>query len=515
MTQAMNLAIFHYHLNRGGVARVVENHLRALDAALDPAETWRVALFHGGRRLDWDDSLGARLRRVRLSMVEIALLDYDELHGADPSDHGERLGRDVRAALERLDFRGEDTLLHFHNHSLGKNRAVPGLIASLAEDGHAMLLQIHDFAEDFRPANYRRLASAASSGELYPQAPAIHYAVLNDRDHAILREAGVAQERLHLLPNPAPALGPMPSQEAARAKLARLHRVDPSGRLLLYPVRAIRRKNIGEAMFCALLAGGDTVLGIGLPALSATEKPVYEAWKGVAHELDLPCRFELGAGGMTFLENLAAADAILTTSVAEGFGMVFLESWLAGRPLVGRDLPEVTADFRRRGLRLDGLWTRLGVPIDAVGYDRYLRTAVEQYRRAAAAYGEAVPTDLDDQLAGKIEDGWIDFADLDEAMQRDVLAVARDDRRFCRRVQQAGPAAAALRATAQSAGATIAENIAVTEREYSAEAVGRGLAAVYRQAAASHRGGPVCPLGAARRILEAFLSPGRFRLLRG
>ena len=44
-------------------------------------------------------------------------------------------------------------------------------------------------------------------------------------------------------------------------------------------------------------------------------------------------------GGLEFFENLAAADAVATTSLAEGFGMVFLEAWLAGRPLVGRDLP--------------------------------------------------------------------------------------------------------------------------------------------------------------------------------
>jgi len=512
----MNLAIFHYHLNRGGVARGIENHLRALDAALDPAESWRVALVHGGRRLDWDETLAGRLQSVRLATGETPWLDYDEWHAAEPARHGEQLGRDVRAALGRLGFRREDTLLHFHNHALGKNRAVPGLIASLVAEGYAALLQIHDFAEDFRPANYQRLASVAASSTWYPQAPAIHYAVLNDRDHAILRAAGVEADRLHLLPNPVPALGVLPSREAARAKLKRLCQVDPRCRLLLYPVRAIRRKNIGEAMLCALLAGGNTVVGIALPAQSAGEKPSYEAWQRAAGALNLPCRFDLGVGGMRFLENLAASDAILTTSVAEGFGMVFLESWLAGRPLVGRDLPDVTADFRRRGLRLDGLWTRLDVPIDAIGRDRYVRTAVEQYRRALAAYGAAAPADLEDQLSGKIINGMIDFADFDEAMQRDVLAQARDDRPFRQRVEQANPlVAAALGATAESAVATIAENIAVIEREYSAEAVGRRLLGAYRDVAAAQRGGPVVPLDAAHRILEAFVSPGRFRLLRG
>ena len=51
----MNLAIFHYHLNRGGVTRVVENQLLALDAVLDPAQPWHVALCFGGRRKGWNE----------------------------------------------------------------------------------------------------------------------------------------------------------------------------------------------------------------------------------------------------------------------------------------------------------------------------------------------------------------------------------------------------------------------------------------------------------------------------
>jgi len=45
----MNLAIVHYHLNRGGVARVIENQLLALDAVLDPMRPWRAVILHGGR----------------------------------------------------------------------------------------------------------------------------------------------------------------------------------------------------------------------------------------------------------------------------------------------------------------------------------------------------------------------------------------------------------------------------------------------------------------------------------
>ncbi|NQT13867.1 MAG: hypothetical protein HQ582_14025, partial [Planctomycetes bacterium] len=56
----MNIAILHYHLNRGGVTRVIQNHLLALDAVLQPDQTLPVALIHGGRRLDWPEGFPER-----------------------------------------------------------------------------------------------------------------------------------------------------------------------------------------------------------------------------------------------------------------------------------------------------------------------------------------------------------------------------------------------------------------------------------------------------------------------
>ncbi len=58
---------------------------------------------------------------------------------------------------------------------------------------------------------------------------------------------------------------------------------------------------------------------------------------------------------------LTAAHALVTTSVAEGFGLAFLEPWLANRPLFGRKLPEVTEGNKKAGVNLASLYTRLDV----------------------------------------------------------------------------------------------------------------------------------------------------------
>jgi len=46
------------------------------------------------------------------------------------------------------------------------------------------------------------------------------------------------------------------------------------------------------------------------------------------------------------------AHAILTTSKVEGFGYTFVEGWLCEKPVIGRDIPEVTQDFVAAGMKL-------------------------------------------------------------------------------------------------------------------------------------------------------------------
>ncbi len=59
-------------------------------------------------------------------------------------------------------------------------------------------------------------------------------------------------------------------------------------------------------------------------------KPIYDAWAAFAKELGLNVEFDAGAKS-SFEEMVANADALITTSIAEGFGLAFLEPWLASR----------------------------------------------------------------------------------------------------------------------------------------------------------------------------------------
>jgi len=518
----MNLAIVHYHLNRGGVTRVIENQLRALDAVLGPRRSWPVAVIYGGRRAGWPEDLPAQLKSIRLTLHEAPLLDYDSAR-SDKDPLPGTLEEQLTTLLDRLGFAPRQTVLHVHNHALGKNVDLPRAVAALAERGYAMLLEPHDFAEDLRPGNFRelrkRMAGEDSTrwhGRLYPQAPHVHYAVLNGRDFEILRHAGVDAGRLHLLSNPVPTVDHLPSKDAARRRLADRFGVGLSDLFLLYPVRCIRRKNVGEALLYGKLAPTAAVIGLTLPPLNPAEQAVYATWTELAAELELPIRFELGSpGGLGLAENLAAADLVLTTSVAEGFGMVFLESWLAGRPLTGRDLPEITADFTRAGVRLHGLEPRLNIPLEWVGADRFRQTLLEGYGRTLAAYRQPEPPGTAAGLEAKTADGLVDFGDLDEPLQRHVIRIVCQSDNARRRVLDCNRwIGRAMSKDPQESCRLIEQNVAAINGHFSLLPSGRRLLNVYERVTASPRGDPPKPLEHADRILGRFLDLRRFRLIR-
>ncbi len=514
----MNVAIVHYHLNRGGVSRVVENQLAALNAVSGGSRDVRVAILYGGRADGWPDDLGDKLHSIDLSLHAIPELDYDDRPVAQPV----QLAAKLSAALAHVGFIPEQSLIHAHNHNLGKNASVPGALMQMAEDGFALLYQVHDFAEDFRPRNYRLLAESVGEDQIlevqFPQATHIHYAVLSRRDETVLKSTGVDTQRLHWLPNPVPALGPLPDRNAAREKLARTCGIRVDQRYLLYPVRGIRRKNLGELLLWAALVPEGTQLAVTLAPLNPAERPYYDAWENLAQELQLPCRFDTGGEGkLQFTENLAAADQILTTSVAEGFGMVFLEAWLAGRALAGRDLPEITADFQEEGLRLDRLYSRLDVPLDWVGEQDFRAALAKAYQEILRSYARPPldPQSFDAAFREKLNGDCLDFGDLNEPLQTRVIRRVAADKSARRKILELNPILAnSLDEDGEDAAELIQQNAAVVERQYSATASGKRLQDLYQRVLSSARGVVTGPPDRENRLLESFLDLRRFRLIR-
>lgn len=381
------IALVHCHLRRGGVTRVMFSQARLLrDAGHE------VVLLSGESPAEPPPE-GVEVR-------VIPGLGYRTDHSPAAV---EALARALRAQA------GGEVLWHFHNHSLGKNPVLTSVVDLFASEGGRMVLQIHDFAEDGRPGNLRLLRETLPEfpDGLYPVSPGIRYAVLQARDARALRAAGVPAEAVRVLPNPVTGIGIPPAPR------------DPPRRAL-YLSRAIRRKNLGEFLLWASLYGDELEFATSLVPENPGELPRFERWRDYAESRALPVTFGLG-GNRPFADTTAWSDLCVTTSVGEGFGMSFLEPFLLGRPLAGRDLPDITTGFKEDGLRIDNLYPELPVPLDSLDEGFWPR-ARETVRNARAALGIHTPVSTRDLKTAWSPDGeTIDFGRLDEPAQETVI----------------------------------------------------------------------------------------------
>jgi len=357
----MKIVLLHYHQRPGGVTKVIEAQRRVLIK-----DGHEVIVPQGNR-----------------------LLDYRQT--------SEESAQDLAATLPK-----KADLWIIHNPTLGKNVLFPDLIELLARRGDRLLLQCHDFAEDGRPVNYRLVQSHKN---LYPLADHVHYAFVNERDRSSLIAAGIPKNRCHALPN---ALNPVPDSAAT-----------PEDLLIFYPVRGIRRKNLGE--FCLLAAHAP--LGARFAIALAPENPewklVHDDWERFAKKQALPVEFDVVSSPAQFGTWLGRASHIATTSIAEGFGLTFLEPQLINKPLIGRRLPEITTDFETHGIEFHGTYDAIPVPLALLDLDRLQRDFKTSLRTYFKAYRRAIdPASAWEKL---IEKGTLDFGNLPEAHQRSLI----------------------------------------------------------------------------------------------
>ncbi|MEO0796559.1 MAG: glycosyltransferase family 4 protein [Verrucomicrobiota bacterium] len=475
----MRVATVHYHLKPGGVTRVMENAF----AALQGRDVEMVALTSEPYTGD-----------AALPHTVVPGLAYTQPNEKpDPGALWFNMRKAARDALE-----GEPDIWHIHNHCLGKNTAIPQVIDRIAAE-KPVLLQVHDFAEDGRPSNYASMEKLIPNlKKLYPQGSQVHYGLLNSRDLSYLTDCGFASQSLHLLPNPV-SLNKLNVEKQPLPEFS-------DKRLLLYPTRAIRRKNLGEILLWAAIADEDTVLATTLSPSNPTAKPIHNRWREFAKGIGLPVRFALGEEtDISFPAMMAGADAIITTSVAEGFGLAFLEPYLFDQPLVGRNIPDITSDFSKAGVELNNLYDRMLVPTSWLGEDTVRATLEQGLRAYYAAYnrdmpGHAVEIAFASMTAGER----IEFGRLSEPLQEKVITRLNND--------SSAREAIKPNVLERPSQATIIANRELIAEAFSLEQYGENLFNIYQKVAASE----IEPLSYASReqVLDQFLDPRRFNLLR-
>ena len=393
----MSVTLVHYHLRAGGVTRVLETQSQALTQAGINHVILAGSPYQGP---------------ANLPVTVLPSLDYTE---SAPNLSGTALLAEMRQAATTA-LRGTPHTWHLHNPTMGKNVLFPAVIEELAAAQEQLVLHFHDFAEDGRPKNYKFIRNELS---LYPLAPQIRYAFINSRDRNLLIEAGVPNEQTTLLPN---AVTP---QSATR----RAPRETSAPSTVLYPVRGIRRKNLGELCLLSGLAPDEVTFALSLAPENPAWRTIYEQWVDAVENFHLPV--QMGVVGKTapapgleptYANWLAHSSHLVTTSVMEGFGLAFLEPLGMGKPLLGRDLPEITADFKQNGGRLGDLYEELLIPAEWVDRRRLLETLREQLGEVYRAYGAALPNGILKESQEALElGGYFDFGNLPESIQLEVL----------------------------------------------------------------------------------------------
>jgi glycosyltransferase involved in cell wall biosynthesis len=345
--------IIHYHLHPGGVTRIIESQVQSLRAE---KPSCNIVLLTG------DDAEISSLKLMNVEITRFSLLNY-LAKDATVNQHKEMFGLIYEFLSSRIQ---PGDIVHAHNINLGKNPLLTLALFQLAKKGIAVVNHCHDFAED-RPENWRFLKEIIERNfgqtlqqTLYPDYKNVSFLVLNSVDKKRLLRYNVNAKKIFHLPNPINIPSTEIEKSAAQDIVRKALGLENEKLLVTYPVRVIRRKNVGEFILLAYLFRDRANWMITQPPRNPVEIEPYIKWKQFCAKQHIDVHFEVGEF-LDFETLMFASDFCITTSVQEGFGMAFMEPWSFGVPVIGRDIPGVTADLKEFGMQLPALYEKLTV----------------------------------------------------------------------------------------------------------------------------------------------------------
>lgn len=281
-------------------------------------------------------------------------------YASELSMHGHRLVRlIVRSILGLLrNLKDDAGIIWAHNLGLGRNLCLSRELTFTCHGAKIPLIMHHHdwwFENRWHHFNaqepgFRKLPAVANA--VLAASKMISHVAINQADAKVLeRHFPGLSGWLPDLVEPE-ALPSAERVEAARGWLRK--QVGEEAPVWLVPCRLLRRKNIAEALLLTrwLRPGAWLVTTGGVS--SADEQPYADALASAARVHGWPLHLGvLQAGEETakpsVQELLAASEAVLLTSLQEGFGLPYLEAAAARRPLVARKLPNIAPDLKKFG----------------------------------------------------------------------------------------------------------------------------------------------------------------------
>jgi len=366
-TRRVRLVVVHYHLRPGGIRRVIELATPHLVRAAGTVT--EVTLLTGARADDaWHEHFAAHLPGVRVRVHVEPAVNYFSEQRRSPA----RIARRLRAVFARLFVgdAGADTVVWAHNLGVGRNLMLSReLAAACAARDVPLVAHHHDWWFDNRWRRWPELRRcgaatlAAAARAVFPRAGQMIHAAINHEDASLLEKH--LGDRALWLPNlAAPEPPPPPARVDAAHHWLNRQLAHHDAPVWLLPCRTLRRKNIAEALLLTRWLRPGAWLVVTGTASSRDELPYFAALAAAARRHHWRLRLGVLGGDESrrpaIPELLAASEAVLLTSVQEGFGLPYLEAAAARRPLIARRLPNIAPDLHRFGFRFpqayDEIW---------------------------------------------------------------------------------------------------------------------------------------------------------------
>ena len=359
-----HLVVLHSHWRPGGVRRVVELALPSIVRALSP---WlrKVTLLSGGKSHE-------RLILPPLGVETVFHIDpaFDYL----PAGYFEagKFSERIKKTLEGVVSGGDPSrvLVWFHNPALAKNPLVCAEVGALSRRADVgLLMHHHDFWcagrwerwETLQACGFDTPASAAAV--LFGAGARCRHVTINSIDFKTLAPSflGMADH----LPNPLVQKVPDSNTRSSAAR-AWINEKTGGRPLWISPTRLLRRKNLLEGIILARWLRPDAVFAIASGAFSSGERRYARILNEVAKESD--GRVIIGLlddpDSPEVEQVLSLAEAVILTSVQEGFGMGFVEAAVAGVPVIARRLPHVKPDMEALGFMFPHLYDEVLIAPD-------------------------------------------------------------------------------------------------------------------------------------------------------
>jgi hypothetical protein len=229
----------------------------------------------------------------------------------------------------------------------------------------------------------------------------------------------------------------MSDKNTAKAKVASVLRNTefhfiPDAPILLYPVRTIRRKNTIEAGLIATCSKTPVNLISTLPGVSAQEAPYSDMIEQCYRERLIPGAWGVGDPGkpysVPFREMVGASDILVSSSVLEGFGYLFINALQWGKPLFARYLDTLEGILRIFDDFEHFFYDILLVPIT----NKQKRRIEELYTDHISRLSSVIPKEIQIRLQQQVrnllheDEDTLEFSYLPTDMQIEVLKRAQE-----------------------------------------------------------------------------------------